>query len=445
MAIYPFLFKKIWFILAVVILPLVLAFILAEFTVKKREKHRRTQVADYGTVKNEGQLGRGGCLKENLTLYVTDGQGGRVRWTNNSAGFRNDEEFSLKPPPGTLRILSLGDSFTAGYRVGQHETFSYLLEQWIGQHYGKSEVMVSEIEEPATALYYLSKFGLAFHPQIVLLGITLGNDIGQAYIGLDPKGKYSLKVDHDQVTIEPKTAEISESSLQNYMIPAAYLERPGFLRKQFYELRRGFKRLWLMRGFYKDNEGIVSWYDAENPPRLFDFGNALGMFMQPPPPLIDEAYQRLFRVLSAMQTICKQHQIILAVEIFPQRFQVQPPDWESAVEKYRISKGRFDLMNPNKKIRQFCLQQNIAIIDPTREMAKYYAKSGNNMYLPFGDMHWNKTGHRAFFECSLPAFANLVQEGFQQARDSYPSGLPRHKIPPRSIGHQPGSMTSRTN
>jgi hypothetical protein len=214
------------------------------------------------------------------------------------------------------------------------------------------------------------------------------------------------------------------------MIPAAYLERPGFLRKQFYELRRGFKRLWLMRGFYKDNEGIVSWYDAENPPRLFDFGNALGMFMQPAPPLIDEAYQRLFRILSAMQTICKQHRIIFAVEIFPQRFQVQPPDWESAVEKYRISKGRFDLMNLIKFVNFSCNKISPSSIQ--QEMAKYYAKSGNNMYLPFGDMHWNKTGHRAFLNLH---HTNLVQEGFQQAQDRFPSGTPTSN-PSRSIGHQ---------
>jgi hypothetical protein len=168
------LFKKLCFIPWVLILPLVIALILAEFTAKKQEKYRRTHVIDYGDVKQGEKLGRGGFLKENLTLYVSDGLGGHVRWTNNSAGFRNDQEFGSVPPPGTLRILSLGDSFVAGYRVGQKETFSYLLERWINQRYGHAEVMVSELEEPATALHFLKKFGLGYHPQIVLLGITLG-------------------------------------------------------------------------------------------------------------------------------------------------------------------------------------------------------------------------------------------------------------------------------
>jgi hypothetical protein len=427
------LIKKVWFILSVLILPLVVALILAEYTAKKQEKYRRTHVIDYGHVKQEVKLGRGGFLKENLTLYVSDGLGGHVRWTNNSAGFRNDQEFSPEPPPGTVRILSLGDSFNAGYRVGQHETVSYLMEQWIIQHMGKAEVMVPEIEEPATALYYLQKFGLGYHPHIVLLGITLGNDLGQVYLCLDPTGKYSLKVDHDAVTIEPKPATIGP---QNYVIPEAYLQKRSFLQRKLHDLRRWFTRLWLMRSYYKYSEGIISSEDAEDPPKLFDYGNALGMFMQPAPPRIEAAYRRLFRILSAMQIICQQHHIIFAVEIFPQRFQVQPPDWESAVDKYRLKKAAFDLMGPNKKIRQFCLAHNIILIDPTLAMAKRYAITRERMYLPFGDMHWNKTGHRAFFEGALPAFANLVQEGFQEVQASNPKDIPP-KISSGAVGLKP--------
>jgi hypothetical protein len=140
------------------------------------------------------------------------------------------------------------------------------------------------------------------------------------------------------------------------------------------------------------------------------------MFMHPAPPQIEEAYHRLFRILSAMQILCKQHHVFFAIEIFPQRFQVQPPDWESAVDKYQLKKAGFDLMGPNKKIREFCLEHEINLIDPTPDMAKRYMQTGKRMYLPFGDMHWNKEGHRAFFECSQSAFVNLVQEGFQQVK-----------------------------
>jgi hypothetical protein len=81
-------------------------------------------------------------------------------------------------------------------------------------------------------------------------------------------------------------------------------------------------------------------------------------------------------------------------------------------------------MGPNKKIREFCLEHEINLIDPTPDMAKRYMQTGKRMYLPFGDMHWNKEGHRAFFECSQSAFVNLVQESFQQVKAHNPKNLP---------------------
>jgi hypothetical protein len=406
--------QKVCFIVLVIILPLAVALFLAERVAKKKENDRRAHLIDYGHVKQTDKLGRGGFLKDNLSTYVSDGLGGRVRWSNNADGFRNDREFGSYPPPATLRILSLGDSFTAGYRVGQDQTFSYLIEQWLNRNVGQAEVMVAEIEEPAKALYYLTKFGLGYHPHIVLLGITLGNDIGQNYLSLDSKGGYNLRVDRNQVTIEPQSIDYGAIRALNDAIPAAYLQRENYLQRKWHDFRRWFTRLWLLRSYYKDYEGIVSSVDAETPPKLFDLGNALGIFMQPAPPPIEEAYQRLFRVLSALQIECQKHQIIFVVAIFPQRFQVQPPDWESAVDKYRLNKATFDLMGPNKKIRQFCLDHKIMLIDPTQTMAKRFAQTGKRMYLPGGDMHWNQEGQRAFFEASLPVMRELGRNGFRE-------------------------------
>jgi hypothetical protein len=49
-------------------------------------------------------------------------------------------------------------------------------------------------------------------------------------------------------------------------------------------------------------------------------------------------------------------------------------------------------------------------------MAKRYAATGKRMYLPRGDMHWNKAGHRAFAECAQPSYLPLIQEGFKRVQ-----------------------------
>jgi hypothetical protein len=397
-----------------VIFSVIAAVFLANYCLKIKEKYERKTVIDYADIKRLEGLRWGGFLQENITVYVTDGLGGKVRWTDNAAGFRSDREFTREPLPGVLRLLSLGDSFTAGYRVGQHETFSYLQEQWINRKYGEAEVMVPEISDPANALYYLDRFGLRLKPHIVLLGITLGNDIAQAYYCLDSQGYYVLTRGNGKVHIvkQRQRPVIMFDQLEAYKIPPAYLKSESPTARFIRQVSRWLKRRRLLRRFFQDQEAIMTAGDRKHL-SLFDLANGFGMFTNPPPPEIEEAYRRLFRILEAFSVICRQHGIIFAVQIFPQRYQVQPEDWDRAVAEYCLKRSRFDLMAPNRRIGAFCREHGIRCLDPTAAMARRYAQNRQSIYYPRGDMHWNRAGHRAFFECSRPALAPLVQAGFK--------------------------------
>ena len=396
-----------------VILAMIAALVLAEFALGVMEKYQKRATPDFGDVKRLRKMGWGGFLKENFSAQVTDGYGGKVQWTNNAAGFRSDREFTPEPRPGVLRVLSLGDSFTAGYRVGQHETFSYLQEQVINREYGKAEIMVAEISDPANALYYLEQFGLRLKPHIVLLGITLGNDISQTYLTLDPKGSYILTLEDGKVHLEnTHEGPITYKEFESHIIPPEYLvsQSPG--ERLVRQISSWTKRRRLLRRFYQEEEAITTGGDWQHP-SLFDATDGLGIFTNPPPPEVVEAYARLCRCLEAFSLICRQHHIIFAVQIFPQRYQVQPGDWDRAVEYYGLNKSRFDLMAPNRRIGAFCREHGIDCLDPTAAMAQWYAKSRQNMYYPRGDMHMNRLGHYVFFACSRPAFAQLVQAGLK--------------------------------
>jgi hypothetical protein len=434
--------KQVGLALVSVVLSLALAVVLAEVCLGIKESYTRNSVLDYANTKRFQPLGWGGFLKENLNIYVTDGLGGKVRWTTNAQGFRSDREFSREPAPGVLRILALGDSFMAGFRVGQGETLPHLQDEWIHRKYGRDEILVAEIEGPSIALYYLDKFGLQLKPQIVLLGITLGNDIGQAYQGLDPHGRYTLTIKSGTVHIEENhNPLIGFEQLAAYKIPPEYLKSETPTERFIRRAGRWLTRRHLLRRFYQQHEAITSWGNRDNL-SLFDANNGFGVFADPPPPEIQEAYHRLFRILDAFALICRQHGILFAVELFPQRYQVQPEDWARAVEEYGLNASRFNLMGPNEKIAAFCREHGIVCIDPTAAMARRYAVTGKPMYLPRGDMHWNKEGHRAFFEGSLPALANLTQEGFKEVKAGTSKPLSRHKITPAPIDRQPRGLTS---
>ncbi|MCP4112248.1 MAG: hypothetical protein GY749_43115 [Desulfobacteraceae bacterium] len=340
----------------------------------------------------EGWFGPGGYLKEGFSGQVINGYGGAVRWTNNSQGFRNDSDFLQTPPEGVFRILSLGDSFTAGYRVGQEDTYSYLLERWSTDSFLPTEVLISCIESPQRGLNYLQEYGYKWQPHMVLLGITLGNDIAQDYISL-----------------HPETTGFN-NGLEKYDIPGNCLIQHNSIHKLAHSTAKLLRRLHFIRTVFPASVGIVAWYGNTKKPKMFDACSGLGMFIKNPPGVIEEAYTRHFRVLSEFSRFCKTRNIIFAVLIFPQRFQVQARDWTSTVRYYALKEDEFDILLPNRRIRQFCEQEGIFLIDPTESMKKQHQQTKSDFYLPQGDMHWNKHGHHAWFEGAKPSFAPLIRD-----------------------------------
>jgi lysophospholipase L1-like esterase len=99
-----------------------------------------------------------------------------VDLVTNSQGLR-DREFSLKPPPGTLRILMVGDSLTLGWGVPVQSTFSKRLEELYAGNGVKAEVIntgvgnwntVQEVE------YFLTK-GYRYEPDVVILNYFIND------------------------------------------------------------------------------------------------------------------------------------------------------------------------------------------------------------------------------------------------------------------------------
>jgi lysophospholipase L1-like esterase len=91
----------------------------------------------------------------------------------NSHGTRGPE-FSATKPPGTIRILSLGDSRTFGWGLAEEETYSSRLERLLQAHVGdraRIEVInagVNAWSYPQMLVYFRER-GLAFSPDLVVL------------------------------------------------------------------------------------------------------------------------------------------------------------------------------------------------------------------------------------------------------------------------------------
>ena len=358
-------------------------------------------VLDYGDTWRSDGLGPGGYLRASLEARVRDGYGGTVRWRTDAAGFRRDGETSPEPAPGALRLLSLGDSFTAGYRVDQEATFSRRLEQALESR--SAEILVAVTEEPATALAYFGESGLAWKPDAVLLGLTLGNDIAQSYAALHPVGPYRwdqeillANADHDAEGLQGDLIDLElPPGCQSQEPPPAPRFR-GLQRRS--ALARALGRL----GEGRRGQAIVSTWQPGPPTKLLD-SNGLGVFLEDPPLEIRRAYENLFLILAAAGEQARENGVAFAVALFPQRYQVQPADWSRTVEVYGLDPGCFDLLGPNRRLAAFARDAGIPLFDPTADLARLHEETGVALYLPAGDMHWNAAGHRAFAEAVAPA------------------------------------------
>jgi GDSL-like lipase/acylhydrolase family protein len=99
----------------------------------------------------------------------------------NSHGLRGPETPYAKPP-GTFRILNLGDSVAMGWGTREEDTYGQQLEQLLnGQGNDNRRYEVINAGVPGwnveNELAYLQAEGLKYEPDLILLDLTLVNDI----------------------------------------------------------------------------------------------------------------------------------------------------------------------------------------------------------------------------------------------------------------------------
>lgn len=107
-------------------------------------------------------------------------------YRHNRMGFR-DTEHQIAKPAGTLRILTLGDSFTYGIGAAFDETYPSRLQQVLSERFRsqKIEVINAGIPRywPEPERLLLQHYGLAYEPDLVTVGF-LPNDVLDTYVGI---------------------------------------------------------------------------------------------------------------------------------------------------------------------------------------------------------------------------------------------------------------------
>lgn len=272
---------------------------------------------------------------------------------------------------GSLRILTIGDSFVFGVGVEDTETFTALLAERSSDSGIETEGLNAGI--PAfgipDAVSWMSRHGVALEPDLVIMAIFLGNDLVDA----SPDREEILLVDGLLVPGKSsgglKAWAYRHSHL--YVAIKGLLEQPGLMPLRS---RLGLGEPWKMRtlreefGVYKTSAG------RDLAPAIEATDAALGR-------LVDLARSESFRLISVL---------------IPSEIQVDPERWEGGLASLGLDPDEYAPETPTRIFKTLLEKHDI----PTLDLGPVFAEglaSGEDLYFRL-DRHWTAMGHNVAAE-----------------------------------------------
>jgi len=288
-----------------------------------------------------------------------------VTWKINSKGLR-DNEIGYDKPPGTYRILGLGDSFTFGYAVEQEDTFLHKLEALLNHDHpnGKSFKHFETINMGVGGYGQVSEYnimtkeGLKYKPDMIILAVCVGNDVQESLIEL---GKVSSSGQPSGNTPENKRGFIYK--IKNYL--GQRLHTYSFISKRLHKLLVKYK-------IRKVSEYTVDIFNRKSKAQ------------------VSEGWKVSKEFILKIADTAKMNSAEFLVIFIPVRHQVDFNEWGLIRNAYKLNEKDYDIHKPQKILKEFCNENNIDCLDLLRPLQ--HAEQ-----FPFylhEEGHFNKHGHK---------------------------------------------------
>jgi hypothetical protein len=316
----------------------------------------------------------------------------------NSEGWR-DVEHTLEKPPGTFRILVLGDSFMEAYSVDFAESLPGQLAQLASREGRQVEVINLGVGGFGTLQEYLAfhHFGRAYAPDLVLLAFYTENDVSNNSLALervravDDAGQ---RVE-SRPFLDPDAADWRitpvdyAGALARY--EAAQAARGGWLRRQLRENSALLRLVWLQLKRVAALAGGPQQDDAGAATRS-ELG-VLGVYRCQEPEVYTHAWQITERILARLASEVEAAGARLLVFTVPAYRQVDEQDREQT-------------LRAASEPESLCLEQGVAearlagllddlgipLIDLLPTFRADAQRDGVKLHRA-SDRHWNAAGH----------------------------------------------------
>ena len=295
-----------------------------------------------------------------------------VRYAINELGLRDDPMASPAKPPGTFRVLALGDSFVLGYTVARHNLFVDQLEGLWRAEGREVDVINAGTEAWSTdqEVAWFLEHGAAFEPDLVLI-FPYENDI------------YWCSEERYQATEKPR------------FTPAGELEERALVDRAPRGLANtALGRLATGRLRPKVDPKDV-WQPAGGGRAMYkEYGPLLG----DPPEFVADSVARARGALLALRAQCSELGARLALVPIPSKEAFDPAAREAkqAAHMSGVAPSAWDPEKPAEIYLGLARELGIDALDP-REALRKAAQARGALYYE-KDIHLNAAGNLVLAE-----------------------------------------------
>lgn len=320
-------------------------------------------------------------------------------FTTNSLGMRDGAREPGAPPEGTLRVLVIGDSFTAGSEVADGLQFSARLEATLAESGGPRPVEVWNLGTPhfgtEQSLGLLRARWQEVQPEVVVLGFFEGND---PYDDLRGPGFFRVvKGEVAKAGWGPTRGSRHNALRAENNRPRPDVRLPGdrWLQAHSYAYRLATRALSALRF-----RSATSWSGGMAPFNYEAFGGVAWLGLIPEPPAITAAWAITGELLSELRDEVQARGAKFVVLAIPARFAVEEGRAEQAVqggwegawqEDPSGVKRTWDPQQATRRFAALCEELNIPRIDLQDELSLVAGREA--IYYP-NDSHWTPAGHQ---------------------------------------------------
>lgn len=330
--------------------------------------------------------------------FVYNEDGREVLATFNYRSLR-DIDHDYEKPPGTQRIMFLGDSYTAGWQIELGENYVSRMRTWLNALPNRPvdyDLINAGWHGWGTDRQYLfyREEGYRYDNDLVVLQIYVGNDFSDNGIGL-----LGLPIPGDRPYFS--LDESGDLRYVPYTDSSPHLLREGrsfgeqvkaFLRERFFTYNVIRKGAWslgsALRGAGSPTPtATTSASDATGPHPLPVVHEIFG-------PSYDERWEAVFEITRQLL-----HELRLEVEasggrlvafIVPVEYALSSEKWAYFVEYHELT-GEWDPNRPAILFETMLEDEAIPYLNLTPALRDYIEETGH--WLRYGVPHWTPEGH----------------------------------------------------